>query len=110
MPRERRLLLCTGECVTAERLAGYPRSHVIGELVYVKNEGHKVTALKYYEKSTRNPGESPHALAWIIGDAYRVRCTYPGCNHRVRWEASNAAMQAMLDKMRRRKGDPSVPA
>lgn len=105
MPRERRFMLCTGECVTAERLADYPRSHVIGEMCYVVNEGHKVTALKLYETSTRgHPGEHPHVRVYLIGDAYRARCTHPFCNHKVRWVAGKAALVAMIDELLRRTG------
>ena len=97
----RKFLLCTGECVPADRLADhYPDSHIIGELRYIKANGKRVTALALYECSfSKYPEDYPAILVNLIGDARGIRCTQ--CNNVVkRWEAGRAAMDAIIERAR----------
>ena len=84
----RKFFLCTGECVPAERLAQYPRSHIIGELCYVTDEGKQMSALAVYETSVPSsivPSVAIEIRAEIIGDARRIKCTVAHCNHVKHW-------------------------
>lgn len=97
----RRFFLCTGQCVTFDQLEKYPRSHIIGELRYVTDEGRKVTALAVYEKSVGvkdPPVVLPPIRVEIIGDARRIKCTC--CHHRERWEIGKAAFMALMQRYR----------
>ncbi len=83
---DRRFFLCSGQAVTADLLKEYPDSHIIGELRHVwDKEGDtetRVTALALYEKSLpvgAAPTELPDVRVDIIGDARRIKCTYPSC-------------------------------
>ena len=71
MPPLRRFMLCSGECVPAERLTGYRSSHIIGELRYVNDEGRKVTALAQYVIS-RAVDDIPVELTSIEFDLLRA--------------------------------------
>ncbi len=97
----RRFFLCTGQCVTFDQLEKYPRSHIIGELRYVTDEGRKVTTLAVYEASVSSrdaPVVLPPIRVEIIGDARQIKCTR--CHHRERWEIGKAAFMALMQRYR----------
>lgn len=99
----RRFFLCTGQCVTFDQLEKYPRSHIIGELRYVTDEGRKVTALAVYESSLHSnnaPVVLPPIRVEIIGDARRIKCTC--CHHRERWEIGKVAFMALMQRYGRK--------
>jgi hypothetical protein len=98
---DRRFFLCTGEAVTADRLALYPNSHIIGELRYVLDEGKRVTALARWESSfsTRlEPPIKPAVDVYLIGDARDIKCRYDGCHNKERWEIGQAAFIRLLSR------------
>ncbi len=80
----------------------YPRSHIIGDLRHVTDEGRKVTALAAYETlvSSRNaPVGLPPIRVEIIGDARRIKCTC--CQHRDRWEIGKPAFLALMQRYKK---------
>jgi hypothetical protein len=96
---ERKFFLCTGQAVGIEQLDKYPKSHIIGELRHVMDEGGKVTALALYEASrqvTDAPAELPPLRAEIVGDARHIKCTC--CEHRERWEIGKAAFLQLMNR------------
>lgn len=99
MCKQRKFFLCTGQAVPADQLRNYPRSHIIGELRYLLDEGHKVTALALYETArfvTDVPHDVPEIRAEIIGDARRMKCTW--CENSERWEIGTAAVRQLISK------------
>lgn len=101
-PLETRFFLCTGQCVRYADLPKYPNSHIIGSLTYVTDEGRDVTALARWDVSVATvnvPPLRPQIDSLLIGDARGVRCRYPGCNNKQRWEIGKAAMLALMNRM-----------
>jgi len=98
----RRFFLCTGECVTADKLAQYPESHIIGELRYIADEGsNKVTALARYDVSVgvdHVPPSLPKIDVYIIGDARRIKCRVEGCENTQRWEIGKARFLQLMKR------------
>jgi hypothetical protein len=96
-----RYFLCTGQCVKHEDLYKYPKSHIIGHLCYVSDEGRQVTALARWEVSVeafRIPpiNINPKIDCMMIGDVRSIRCRYPGCERTERWETGKAAFLALM--------------
>jgi len=101
---DRRFFLCTGEAVTADRLALYPHSHIIGELRYVLDEGRRVTALARWECSVTTrlePPIKPDVDIYLIGDARDIKCRFAGCHNKERWEIGQAAIMQLLSHYRK---------
>ena len=103
---ERRFFLCTGQCVTADKLAQYPNSHILGELCYVVDEGRRVTALAVWDVSVPaglgamlDIKKKPRIRIEVTGDARKIICTYPGCLREERWEIGKAAFLALMAKI-----------
>lgn len=97
----RRFFLCTGQCVEYQDLHKYPKSHIIGELRYMTDEGRKVTALAIYEKSVSAEEVPPTQTAirmYVIGDARLIKCQYAGCVRSERWEIGKAAFMALMQR------------
>jgi len=97
--KHRRFLLCTGEAVLDHQLDEFPSSHIIGELLYVSDEGRKVTALARWENScnTREiPPNKPDVDVYLIGDAREIKCRYSGCRNKERWEIGQAAFMQLM--------------
>ncbi len=81
---ERLFLLCTGECVAYKDLHKYPKSHVIGELRYLTDEGRRVTALALYDKSApadQVPPLRPDIRLYVVGDARMIKCAFLKCEN-----------------------------
>lgn len=98
-PSPARYFLCTGECVKYEDLYLHPESHIIGELHYVVDEGRKVTALARYEVSVSAalvPPIDPVIDVEFVGDARNIKCRFPGCLRRERWEIGKAAFLVLM--------------
>ena len=96
-----RYFLCTGECVKYEDLYLYPESHIIGELRYVIDEGRKVTALARYDVSVSAalvPPIEPVIDVELVGDARNIKCRFPGCCRKERWEIGKAAFLALTQR------------
>ncbi len=95
----RRFFLCTGECVTFNKLDAHPSSHIIGELRYTMDQGRRVTALAVYETSlpvSEPPAILPPIRVEIIGDAKRMKCTC--CAHYERWRIGRSATRALFER------------
>ncbi len=93
--QKRRFFLCTGEVVKKHELPS--RSHIIGELRYVEDEGHRVTALAVYDVSVpagQCPPQRPSIRLDVIGDARNIRCTI--CGNVQRWEIGQAGFLALM--------------
>lgn len=104
MPSDPRYFLCTGECVKYEYLYLYPESHIIGELRYVVDEGRKVTALARYEVSVSAmlvPPINPEIDIELVGDARKIKCRFPGCARKERWEIGKAGYLALKQRYRK---------
>jgi hypothetical protein len=101
----RRFYLCTGQCVTADKLEQYPDSHIIGELRYVTEEGRKnVTALMVYKRSlpvTRMPQAMPKVLCRQLGDVRAFECQYPKCGNLWDWHISYKTAEVLLSLLYR---------
>lgn len=100
-PRPIRYFLCTGQCVKYEDLIKYPDSHIIGHLCTLNDEGKQLTALARWEVSTptiRVPPLQPLIDCMFIGDARNIRCRFPGCEHKERWEIGKAAFLALMSR------------
>ena len=83
---ERKFMLCTGETVRVEQLVNFPRSHIIGELHYLPEDGIDVTSLAVYEQSrsiSDVPAIMPAIRISVIGDARRIKCTC--CDYKSKW-------------------------
>ena len=96
-----RFFLCTGQCVIYEDLYKYPNSHIIGHLCSLKDEGRPVTALARWEASisTANvPPLRPEIDCMLIGDARNIKCRYPGCERKERWEIGKAAFLTLMSR------------
>lgn len=106
-PRERRFFLCTGQCVRYSDLHKYPKSHIIGDLRYMTDEGRRITSLAVWEASTGADAVSPlrpEIMLYLIGDARKIRCrhlvgTVNRCRNEQRWELSRAGFLALMDRM-----------
>lgn len=110
-PRPRRFFLCTGQCVEYKDLYRYPKSHIIGELRQLTDEGRKVTALAVYEKSvsaTEIPPIKPEIRMYAIGDARLIKCKYGGCTRSERWEIGKAAFMILMQRYQREMTDETV--
>jgi hypothetical protein len=97
--KTQRFFLCTGQAVTEEQLREYPHSHIIGELRYVLDEGKKITALARWDVSVSTLlaiPERPDVDVYFIGDAREIKCRYPGCRNRERWEIGQAAFMRLM--------------
>jgi hypothetical protein len=100
-PVELRFFLCTGECVRYSDLSKYPNSHIIGHLCYVTDEDKRVTALARWEASVSTiqvPPLKPLIDCMMIGDVRNIKCRYPGCNRKERWEIGKAAFLALMSR------------
>lgn len=101
-PAERRFFLCTGQCVEYKDLYKHPKSHILGELRYLTDDGRKVTALALYTAIARAdqvPPLNPEIFVYLIGDARRIRCTVEGCENiakEQRWEIGKAAFEQLM--------------
>jgi hypothetical protein len=101
---DRKYMLCTGQAVTADHLAEYPNSHIIGELCYRLDEGQRVTALERWETSISTKDVLPIRVELdmcLIGDARDIKCRYPGelkCRNQTRWEIGKAAIKVLIGK------------
>lgn len=95
----RKFFLCTGECVRADQLRDYPRSHIIGELRYIEDQGQMVSALAVYANSL--PTNAMLSVEMdicveIIGDARRIKCRFPNCHHHLkRWQIGRTAFMQL---------------
>jgi hypothetical protein len=100
---ERRFFLCNGERVSADNLRKYPKSHIIGELRYLIEDGERLSALAIYEVSLESsivPPMDVHIRVEIIGDAREIRCTC--CHHQYkRWQIGKAALRQLLQRYAR---------
>jgi hypothetical protein len=97
--KHRRFLLCTGQAILDDQLEKFPNSHIIGELLYVSDEGHKVTALARWETSCSThlmPPIKPDVDVYLIGDARDIKCRYSGCRNKERWEIGQAAYMQLI--------------
>lgn len=107
--RDRKFMLCTGETVKVDQLSNYPRSHIIGELHYLPEEGIDVTSLAVYEQS-RSINDVPAALPAIrlnvIGDARRIKCTR--CDYKSKWYITKPGMFLLMGRMIRKLPGQSV--
>jgi hypothetical protein len=100
-PTVMRFFLCTGQCVKYQDLHKYPDSHVIGHLCYVTDEGRQVTALARWDLSVLAgtvPPVRPQVDCMMIGDVRQIRCRYPGCDRKERWEIGKAAFLALMSR------------
>lgn len=101
---KRKYFLCTGVVVEYEKLHQHPNAHIIGHFQYLTDEGHKVTALARWERSTPTnevPPLLPEIDVYLIGDARRIRCRAPGCIRVERWEIGKAAFLVLMDRYRK---------
>jgi hypothetical protein len=101
MAKPRKYFLCTGIAVEYKDLYKHPGAHIIGHIQYLTDEGHKVTALARWEKSTPTtevPLLQPKIDVYFIGDARRIRCRFPGCIRMERWEIGKAAFLALMSR------------
>lgn len=99
--KEMRYFLCTGQCVRYADLWKYPDSHIIGHLTYVSDEGKQVTALARWEVSgscNKVPNFMREIDSLIIGDVRSIKCRYPSCNNKQRWEIGKAAFLALMSR------------
>lgn len=106
--KERKYFLCTGQVVGYKDLYKYPGSHIMGHLQHVVDEGASVTALVRWVKSTpadEVPPTLPEIDSDLVGDARRIKCLFPGCERRQRWEIGKAAF---LQLMRRYQPEEEV--
>jgi hypothetical protein len=97
----KKYFLCTGQCVEEKDIYKHPGAHVMGHLQYLSDEGRKVTALALWEKSTPTdevPPVMPKIAVYLIGDARQIRCRFPGCIRRERWEIGKAAFMALMSR------------
>ena len=97
--KHRRLLLCTGESVLDDECETFPGSHIVGEMLYVMDEGRKITALARWEISfgvSASLPIKPDIDSYIIGDARNIKCRFSGCRHVVRWETGQAAFMILM--------------
>lgn len=97
--KHRRFLLCTGEAVLNNQLGEFPNSHILGELIYVSDEGRRVTALARWETSCSThatPPIKPDVDVYLIGDARDIKCRYAGCHRKERWEIGQAAIMQLM--------------
>jgi hypothetical protein len=97
--KHRRFLLCTGQAVLDDQLQKYPSSHIIGELLYVLDEGKKITALARWETSVSACVElpmKPEVDVYLIGDARDIKCRFIGCKNKERWEIGQAAFMRLM--------------
>lgn len=96
---DRLFFLCTGETLTQGGVAKYPESHIIGELVRIRDGTITVTALALYEVSlavSSPPIELPPVRVEIIGDTRKIKCTC--CKHQARWIIGKAAIRSVIQK------------
>ncbi len=108
VPPPRRYLLCTGQCVEYKDLYLHPKSHILGELRYLTDDGRKVTALALYEMTVRAdqvPPLKPDIRVYLIGDARMVKCRYAGCDHVQRWEIGKAAFDQLMKRYQQKEED-----
>lgn len=110
MPLEPRYFLCTGQCVEYKDLYKYPHSHIIGHLIYLTDEGRKVSALALWEKPEPTdtvPPILPETMAHLIGDARNIRCRFivnaegDVCGRYERWEIGKAAFEQLMSRYRK---------
>jgi hypothetical protein len=101
-----RYMLCTGQIVTRDRMSLFPKSHIVGALRYVEDEGARVLALVVFERSVSVADVVGGVLVlgiqeiriWVIGDARGVKCTVASCKKVQRWEIDDHAYQALRRK------------
>lgn len=108
-PVERRFMLCTGRVVKYSDLYKFAGSHIhiIGEIVYMTDEGRKVTALAFWEVSPPSdsvPPVKPEIVDYKIGDTRLIHCrngvgTPARCKNSPRWEIGKAATQALMSRL-----------
>lgn len=105
-PTLKRYFLCTGQIVPLEKLHEHPNAHIIGHLIYLTDEGRKVTALALWEKPAPTdtvPPMMPEIVTHLIGDARNIRCRYVKtdgqvCGRMERWEIGKAAFLALMGR------------
>lgn len=100
-PKPPRFFLCTGEIVRYEDLAKYPKSHIIGHLCQVTDEGKRVTAMALWHEAApagNVPPLNPTVDCMMIGDVRGIRCRYEGCTRSQRWEIGKAAFLALMSR------------
>jgi hypothetical protein len=98
---EIKYFLCTGLAVAYKELYKHPRAHIIGHLQYLTDDGIKVLCLARWEKSvptTEVPPLLPEVDVYLIGDARRIKCRYPECIRKERWEIGKAAFLVLMSK------------
>ena len=108
-PVERRFMLCTGRVVKYSDLHKFAGSHIhiIGEIVYMTDEGRRVTALAFWEVSPPSdsvPPVKPEIVDYKIGDTRLIHCrngvgTPARCKNSPRWEIGKAATQALMSRL-----------
>lgn len=99
--KETRFFLCTGQCVKYSELYKYPESHIIGHLVYLHDEGQRVTGLARWDVSQpcdQVPMLAPKIDVIFIGDARGITCRFAGCNRVERWEIGKAAFLVLMSR------------
>jgi hypothetical protein len=93
-------LLCTGgKSVKYEDLHLYPESHIIGHIAYVTEEDWRVPALARWVTSVSCaavPDLKPEIDSMLIGDARLIKCRFPGCTRKRRWEMSEQALKVKM--------------
>lgn len=98
---EQRFFLCTGQCVKYADLHKYSESHIVGHLCYVTDEGRQVTALARWVVSVTCsvvPPLKPEIDCFILGDVRRLKCCFPGCQNKQRWEIGKAGFLALMKR------------
>jgi hypothetical protein len=99
--KPRKFFLCTGIAVEYKDLYKHPGAHIIGHLQYLTDEGRKITALARWEKSVTTqevPPLLPEIDVYLIGDARQIKCRFPGCIRRERWEIGKAAFLVLMSR------------
>lgn len=98
---DRRFFLCTGNVIHERDLFKHPAAHIIGHLLYLYDEGRRVTALARWAVSPparQDPPIAPDVDVYLIGDARRIKCRYAGCPRHQRWELGRAGFLALLER------------
>lgn len=106
---KRRFFLCTGQCVDYADLHLHSKSHILGELRYLTDDGRKVTALALYETTVRAdqvPPLKPKIRVYLIGDARMIQCGFAACENLQRWEIGKAAFEQLMRRYQKEEDAP----